>query len=115
MHRPSGWSRSYVLASLRALHLDQHLRPGALRTKSALTPAARTGNAGSMSLAHPPIIPALWLSPIRALPAKCALVCVTTLVYDSVTLPWLLRSQATVSSSRPFRTVVISYSGAVLG
>ena len=46
MHRPSGWSRSYVLASLRALHLDQHLRPGALRTKRALTPAARTGNAG---------------------------------------------------------------------
>ena len=47
MHRPSGWSRSFVLASLRALHLDQHLRPGALRTKRALTPAARTGNAGS--------------------------------------------------------------------
>jgi hypothetical protein len=46
MHRPSGWSRSYVLASLRALHLDQHLRPGATSTKRALTPAARTGNAG---------------------------------------------------------------------
>ena len=37
MHRPSGWSRSYVLASLRALHLDQRLRPGAPRTKRALT------------------------------------------------------------------------------
>ena len=24
LHQPSGWSRSYVLASLRALHLDQH-------------------------------------------------------------------------------------------
>jgi hypothetical protein len=29
LHRPSGWSRSFVLASLRALHLDQRLRPGA--------------------------------------------------------------------------------------
>ena len=48
MHRPSGWSRSFVLASLRALHLDQHLRPGALRAKRALTPTARTGNAGLM-------------------------------------------------------------------
>ena len=37
LHRPSGWSRSYVLASLRALHLDQRLRPGALRAKRALT------------------------------------------------------------------------------
>jgi len=46
LHRPSGWSRSFVLASLRALHLDQHLRPGALRAKRALTHAARTGNAG---------------------------------------------------------------------
>src|SRR4051812_8426213 len=51
MHRPSGWSRSFVLASLRALHLDQHLRPGALRTKRALAPAARTGNAGSRTAA----------------------------------------------------------------
>ena len=37
LHRPSGWSRSFVLASLRALHLDQRLRPGALRAKRALT------------------------------------------------------------------------------
>jgi Transposase IS116/IS110/IS902 family len=29
MHRPSGWSRSFVIALLRALHLDQRLRPGA--------------------------------------------------------------------------------------
>ena len=50
MHRPSGWSRSYVLASLRALHLDQHLRPGAPRIKRALTHAARTGNAGSSAI-----------------------------------------------------------------
>jgi NTE family protein len=46
LHRPSGWSRSFVLASLRALHLDQHLRPGALRAKRALTAAPHTGNAG---------------------------------------------------------------------
>ena len=45
VHRPSGWSRSFVLASLRALHLDQRLRPGALRAKRALTPEAHTGNA----------------------------------------------------------------------
>ncbi len=44
LHRPSGWSRSFVLASLRALHLDQHLRPGALRAKRALTTRAHTGN-----------------------------------------------------------------------
>ena len=47
VHRPSGWSRSFVLASLRALHLDQRLRPGALRAKRALTTGAHTGNAGS--------------------------------------------------------------------
>jgi Transposase IS116/IS110/IS902 family len=45
LHRPSGWSRSFVLASLRALHLDQHLRPGALRAKRALTARPHTGNA----------------------------------------------------------------------
>ena len=39
LHRPSGWSRSFVLASLRALHLDQRLRPGA-RAKRALTDGA---------------------------------------------------------------------------
>ena len=44
LHRPSGWSRSFVLASLRALHLDQRLRPGALRTKRALTTGPHTGN-----------------------------------------------------------------------
>ena len=44
LHRPSGWSRSFVLATLRALHLDQHLRPGALRAKRALTPGPHTGN-----------------------------------------------------------------------
>jgi hypothetical protein len=44
MHRLSGWSRSFVLASLRALHLDQRLRPGASAIERALTPAARTGN-----------------------------------------------------------------------
>jgi hypothetical protein len=36
---------SFVLASLRALHLDRHLRPGALRTKRALTAGPHTGNA----------------------------------------------------------------------
>lgn len=36
LHQPSGWSRSFVLAALRALHLDQHHRPGASR-KEALT------------------------------------------------------------------------------
>ena len=46
MHRPSAWSRWFVLASLRALHLDQHPRPGASSIKKALTPATRTGNAG---------------------------------------------------------------------
>ncbi len=30
LRQPSGWSRSYVLASLRAPHLDQHQRPGAI-------------------------------------------------------------------------------------
>ena len=44
LHRPSGWSRSFVLAPLRALHLDQRLRPGARRTKRALTPGPHTGN-----------------------------------------------------------------------
>ena len=39
LHRPSSWSRTYVLASLRALQLDQHLRPGATRIKRALTTA----------------------------------------------------------------------------
>ena len=29
VHRPSGWSRSYVLASLRALHLDPTAVAGA--------------------------------------------------------------------------------------
>src|SRR5918995_442397 len=47
LHRPSGWSRSFVLASLRALHLDQRLRSGALRAKRALTAGPHTGNAGS--------------------------------------------------------------------
>ena len=65
MHRPSGWSRSYVLASLRALHLDQHLRPGALRTKRALTPAARTGNAGTVPAIRPQCLAprGVWLTP----------------------------------------------------
>ena len=47
LHRPSGSSRSFVLASLRALHLDQHLRSGAVRAQRALTGAPHTGNAGS--------------------------------------------------------------------
>jgi hypothetical protein len=44
LHRPSGWSRSYVLASLRALHLDQHLDTGAIRAKRAFPASAHTGN-----------------------------------------------------------------------
>ena len=55
MHRPSGRSRSFVLASLRALHLDQRLRPGALRTKRALTTRAHTGNDVS-AIDHPPVV-----------------------------------------------------------
>ena len=47
MHRPSGPSRSYVLASLRALHLDKPFDAGATRTKRALTGAPHTGNAGA--------------------------------------------------------------------
>ena len=43
LHRPSGPSRSFVLASLRALHLDRRLRPGAPRAKRALTTRAHTG------------------------------------------------------------------------
>src|SRR5215831_12870034 len=43
VHRPSGWSRSFVLAPLRALHLDQHLRPGA-PCKEGLDRRAHTGN-----------------------------------------------------------------------
>ena len=50
VHRPSGWSRSYVLASLRALHLDQHLRPGATSIKRALTTGPHTGNGRSGAL-----------------------------------------------------------------
>jgi hypothetical protein len=46
LHRPSGWSRSFVLASLRALHLDQRLRAGGVRADRALTGAPHTGNAG---------------------------------------------------------------------
>jgi len=42
LHRPSGWSRSYVLASLRALHLDQRLRPGAVRRTDGLDRADLT-------------------------------------------------------------------------
>ena len=49
LHRPSGWSRSYVLASLRALHLDQRLRPGAPR-QEGLDNRGYTGNAGSWQL-----------------------------------------------------------------
>ncbi len=48
LHRPSTLSRSYVLASLRALHLDRRLRAGALRAKKALTIRAHTGNARSI-------------------------------------------------------------------
>ena len=53
VHRPSGWSRSFVLASLRALHLDQRMRSGALRAKRALTTEAHTGNAGSLATVPP--------------------------------------------------------------
>ena len=45
LHRSSGWSRSFVFASLRALHLDHRLRSGAFR-KEGLDSAAHTGNAG---------------------------------------------------------------------
>jgi hypothetical protein len=44
VHRPSGWSRSFVLASLRALHLDQHLQAGA-PCKEGLDKRPHTGNA----------------------------------------------------------------------
>jgi hypothetical protein len=44
LHRPSGWSRSLVLASLRALHLDQRLRSGA-RHQEGLDRRGHTGNA----------------------------------------------------------------------
>ncbi len=55
LHRPSGWSRSYVLASLRALHLDQRLRPEP-HAKRALTDGA--------TQVTPPCAPALagWAS-----------------------------------------------------
>jgi len=44
---------SYVLASLRALHLDQHLRPvRTTRAKRALTPEAHTGNPGESAVAQ---------------------------------------------------------------
>jgi hypothetical protein len=33
LHRPSDRSRSFVLASLRALHLDRHQRPGTIHTQ----------------------------------------------------------------------------------
>ena len=46
LHQPSGWSRSFVLAALRALHLDQHHRPGASR-KEGLDGQPHTGNAYS--------------------------------------------------------------------
>ena len=52
LHRSSGWSRSFVLASLRALHLDHRLRSGAFR-KEGLHSRAHTGNAGwGSNLAH---------------------------------------------------------------
>ena len=45
LHRPSGRSKLFLLASLRALHLDQHLRPGALRTNRRRDPHwAHTAN-----------------------------------------------------------------------
>ena len=43
LHRPSGWSRSFVLASLRALHLDQRLPAGA-RGQEGLDGRGHTGN-----------------------------------------------------------------------
>jgi hypothetical protein len=51
LHRPSGSSTSFVLASLRAVHVDQHLRAGALRAQRALTSPSHTGNAGSEAFA----------------------------------------------------------------
>jgi hypothetical protein len=56
LHRPSGPSRSFVLASLRALHLDRRLDAGAFRTQ-ALSGAPHTGNAGSerTSVCHPAV------------------------------------------------------------
>jgi hypothetical protein len=54
LHRPSGWSRSsFVLASLRALHLDQHLRSGA-RHQEGLDRRGHTGNA-HLRMSHRPI------------------------------------------------------------
>jgi hypothetical protein len=53
LHRTSGWSRSYVLAPLRALHLDQHLRSGASDAQRALSPRPHTGNAGSERIVGP--------------------------------------------------------------
>jgi hypothetical protein len=44
LHRPSGWSRSFVLASLRALHLDQRLRPGAQRQEGLDRPSLTSYN-----------------------------------------------------------------------
>jgi len=44
LHRPSGPSRSFVLASLRALHLDRPVAPERSATR-ALTRATHTGKA----------------------------------------------------------------------
>jgi hypothetical protein len=71
--RPSGSSRSYVLASLRALHLDQRLRPGALRTPRALTgPPLTQVTRDRHGTGEPHLPPAEWrrshrgTSPCRA-------------------------------------------------
>ena len=45
MRQPLGWSRSFVLAALRALHLDQRLRAGAFSNESLrLDIRVHTGN-----------------------------------------------------------------------
>jgi hypothetical protein len=45
MRHPLGWSRSFVLAALRALHLDQRLRAGAFSNESLrLDSGVHTGN-----------------------------------------------------------------------
>jgi hypothetical protein len=64
MHRPSGPSRSYVLASLRALHLDRPVGAGATSTKRALTGAPHTGNAGLSQILALAVKRTAWMAEI---------------------------------------------------
>jgi hypothetical protein len=55
LHRPSGSSRSYVLASLRALHLDQRRRSGARPHPEGLAAPDRwRGSSTAPTAARPP-------------------------------------------------------------